>query len=452
MKKAIRKILTRWVTAVIRKDLVDQLSIQLAFHVIMKTPIRKILTRRVTVLIRKNLVEQLDLQFEFQVIMKKATRKILTRWVTVLIRKHLVEQLSIQLAFEDMLTGLPNRRAMIDGLRAARNNGIHGSIAYFDLDGFRFVINNKHGHAVGDEVLCRVGQRLRDRLPPGTLVSRFGGADFCIFLANTDMVAAVDLMERCLAHIRRPIGLSNGQTGSISMSVGIAPFAGLGIEDTFRPVDVALSAAKKRGGNCVAVCSEDAKGILAGRRELASAIITLQERNWNLQQESRTDPLTRLGNRLALDEVLDIKVGDRDLPHQDVAVAFIDVDHFGKYNRCYGDSGGDEALRRLGEAFQTSSRQKDMVFRKGGEEFVVVMPDVDLDAARAAAERMRAFIEGLEIPHADSATASVLTITLGVASGKAGMTVRDLMDAASKLATAAKNGGHRNQVHAEAIT
>ena len=359
----------------------------------------------------------------------------------------------IEIPIIDALTQLPNRLFFTEHLRAARRDGVNGVIGYLDVDllDFNFV-NGTQERDAGDEVLVAVARRLRSCLPEAACLARFGRDDFAVFLPEVSVDEAQSLLQRCMETVRAPMRLTGakvaGIEGCVGISIGLVPFTGQGIGDAMRAMDIALFAAKHRGRGCIVVFHEDSKGKMAARSELASAVVGLQERNQQLRTEARTDALTSLHNRLALDEVLDRTVCGVDLPYDGVAVAFIDVDHFGKFNRCYGDSGGDTVLRRLGEAFRAASRSDDLVFRKGGEEFVVLMTGVDHDAARGAAERIRAYVEALAIPHAGSQTAKVLTVTIGVGSGTTGATVRALMEAAGKQATAGKNRHERNRVHA----
>ena len=104
---------------------------------------------------------------------------------------------------------------------------------------------------------------------------------------------------------------------------------------------------------------------------------------------------------------------------------------------------------QLVQALQRSLRDTDLLFRKGGEEFVALLPAVDPATAATAAERLRAAVEALALPHAGSATAAVLTVTVGVACGTA--PAADLMHRAADLVMRAKCAGPsaaRNRTHA----
>lgn len=132
------------------------------------------------------------------------------------------------------------------------------------------------------------------------------------------------------------------------------------------------------------------------------------------------------------------------------AVAFLDIDHFGSCNKHHGDDQGDDALRRVVQVIRQTARRQDLVFRKGGEEIVVLLSDASDDEARLAAERMRAAVERAAIQHFASPTAAVITITVGVASSqhRGPTSVRQLMHLAAKAAMEAKVLAQRNRVHA----
>jgi diguanylate cyclase (GGDEF)-like protein len=129
-------------------------------------------------------------------------------------------------------------------------------------------------------------------------------------------------------------------------------------------------------------------------------------------------------------------------------VLFVDVDCFGKYNHRYGDSAGDEGLRTIARTLMRASRtSSDLVFRKGGEEFIVVVPEVDLSSAVTVAERIRSAVEALQIPHADSNASTVVTVTIGVDCACSGERLAEARDRAGALAMDAKKSDQRNRVH-----
>ncbi len=95
---------------------------------------------------------------------------------------------------------------------------------------------------------------------------------------------------------------------------------------------------------------------------------------------------------------------------------FVDLDYFSEYNNHHGDSAGDKALTTVGEVMRSQCRTEDVVYRKGGEEFVLLLPDTTLDEAATIAERLRAAVSDAAVPHlARGDDREVLTVVVGVA-------------------------------------
>ena len=115
------------------------------------------------------------------------------------------------------------------------------------------------------------------------------------------------------------------------------------------------------------------------------------ELNRELNRVARRDSLTGVGNRLALDEAIArlLDQGDRLRPVRFALILF-DIDHFKAYNDEHGHLAGDAALARLGEILRRATRGDDLAFRYGGEEFLLLLPEVDLNRAIAVGERVRA--------------------------------------------------------------
>jgi diguanylate cyclase (GGDEF)-like protein len=119
----------------------------------------------------------------------------------------------------------------------------------------------------------------------------------------------------------------------------------------------------------------------------------VNELNRELNHVARRDALTGIGNRFALDEAIAgvLDQGDRLRPRR-FALVLLDIDHFKRFNDEHGHLAGDAALGRLGEILRRATRNEDRAFRYGGEEFLLLLPDVDLTAAIAVAERVRAAV------------------------------------------------------------
>ena len=182
-------------------------------------------------------------------------------------------------------------------------------------------------------------------------------------------------------------------------------------------------------------------------------LLDLGEVQQRLQQLSRMDTLTGLFNRRHFQQYLG-QVWQRARHDQaPVAVLMLDVDHFKHYNDRYGHPVGDQCLMQVAHAMQDSLRRPgDLVARYGGEEFIAVLPGADKDTAHQAAERIRDAIIKLGIPHEASATAAVVTASIGVISCRAreGVQEQDLIAEADAALYKAKQAG-RNQVRSRSL-
>jgi len=141
---------------------------------------------------------------------------------------------------------------------------------------------------------------------------------------------------------------------------------------------------------------------------LGSLIRMVQSAAWALV--STRDPLTGLFNRRAMDSFISER---RDAPVGSV-VAICDIDHFKRVNDTYGHVAGDEVLRQVAACLRDQVRAQDMIFRYGGEEFLIVFSDVDLTRDAALCERLRVALEEHEITIEGSRTIHI-TASFGVA-------------------------------------
>jgi diguanylate cyclase (GGDEF)-like protein len=158
------------------------------------------------------------------------------------------------LAYTDVLTGLPNRRAGSSELLAhiQRYNVDYQplAVAILDIDLFK-QINDTFGHPVGDEVLCAVGQTLKETIRPNDRVYRWGGEEFLIVLPDTMIEFSSAVCQRLRENITQ-ISVSN--VGTVTASIGVANFVkGDSFDSIFLRADEALYAAKNNGRNQVVV-------------------------------------------------------------------------------------------------------------------------------------------------------------------------------------------------------
>jgi diguanylate cyclase (GGDEF)-like protein len=170
---------------------------------------------------------------------------------SALVRLRSEERMRHQ-ALHDPLTGLANRTLLRDRLehalaRAARENGATGML-FVDLDEFKHV-NDRLGHAAGDEVLAEIGRRLRAAVRPGDTVARLGGDEFVVVCEDVDEPTALALGQRLEAAIRQPLQAA-GTEHHMTASIGIA----LGRDDPdtmLAAADTAVYRAKAGGRGCV---------------------------------------------------------------------------------------------------------------------------------------------------------------------------------------------------------
>ncbi|MFL6675336.1 MAG: diguanylate cyclase domain-containing protein [Massilia sp.] len=172
--------------------------------------------------------------------------------------------------------------------------------------------------------------------------------------------------------------------------------------------------------------------------------LTIKRQSDTLRALTLTDGLTGVANRRAFNERLDAEWRRCERAQLPIALVLVDVDYFKKYNDHYGHQAGDDCLVQVGAALRRAAgRPQDLVARYGGEEFAILLPQLDARGAEGVAARLRAELEQLAIPHAASATAPVVTLTMGIAgmSPSEGAAPAALVQAADTLLYQAKAGG-----------
>jgi diguanylate cyclase (GGDEF)-like protein/PAS domain S-box-containing protein len=153
-------------------------------------------------------------------------------------------------ATHDSVTDLPNRRLYLERLEQAvsrqRRGAAAPSVLFVDLDRFKQV-NDRAGHAAGDDVLRMLGSRLVHVVRPTDVVARFGGDEFAVLCDETSGEDAATVAERLLAAICEPVAL-NGRRHHLSASIGIATGrTGVSADALVRQADVAMYRAKRQG-------------------------------------------------------------------------------------------------------------------------------------------------------------------------------------------------------------
>ena len=147
--------------------------------------------------------------------------------------------------------------------------------------------------------------------------------------------------------------------------------------------------------------------------------------------EVRTDPLTGVSNRRALDESLENMFSMFDRYDTEFSVVIVDIDHFKKINDELGHLSGDRMLQQVARLLDDNARDTDIVARYGGEEFVLLLPKTQLDGACIFADRVRDSVD-LE---------TKLTISVGVSAALDGDTPESVLSRADKALYGAKAAG-----------
>lgn len=183
----------------------------------------------------------------------------------------------------------------------------------------------------------------------------------------------------------------------------------------------------------------DKKNLETKNRELQEA---LQER---LREQSTHDSLTGLYNRRYLEEALSRELISAERHGHPVSVIMGDLDHFKAVNDGYGHLGGDKVLRVLGELMKRYARGSDIYCRYGGDEFLLVMPQMAMEDAVERAQQLCSAMAAAPVPYGASAIA--VTVSFGVATfPRDGRTADELIAAADSALYAAKAAG-RNRVN-----
>lgn len=161
-----------------------------------------------------------------------------------------------RLAFHDMLTGLPNRRLLLDRLAmaiaGAVRHGQQGALLFIDLDNFKD-LNDTLGHDHGDQLLQQVAQRLRGCLREADTVARLGGDEFVVMLEGLGAEAAVEVEQvgrKLLATLNEPYTL-RGRVHNSTPSIGAALFGQPGdtVDELLKRADLAMYRSKMEGRN-----------------------------------------------------------------------------------------------------------------------------------------------------------------------------------------------------------
>ncbi len=174
--------------------------------------------------------------------------------------------------------------------------------------------------------------------------------------------------------------------------------------------------------------------------QIALSLASLQLRD-TLREQSIRDPLTRLFNRRFLEESLERELQVASRKKQAVAVLFLDLDHFKRFNDTFGHDAGDMVLQALADLFRAFFRSTDMCCRYGGEEFAIILPESSAQDAAIRADALRAEVKNLRLQYKKQ-TLGPLTLSAGVAAfPEHGSTSEELLKIADECLYESKSKG-----------
>ncbi|WP_415887627.1 GGDEF domain-containing protein [Neptuniibacter sp. QD37_6] len=191
--------------------------------------------------------------------------------------------------------------------------------------------------------------------------------------------------------------------------------------------------------------SETARLFQERMNEAQAEIQSLKEELNKTRQDARVDPLTNLFNRRAFDAEISQLAGVND-PNLIASFVLVDIDHFKRFNDTYGHLMGDKVLQYVGKLLKEVCPEPMLPVRFGGEEFAVLMPQTDKEAAAELAEQVRQKIQAIRIKQKKSGDIiSSITASFGVSQFTIGESSEQLIERTDKALYQAKDGG-RNQV------
>ena len=210
------------------------------------------------------------------------------------------EENTHRLAYFDALTGLPNRRMLVErithALSSAQRTGQFGALMFLDLDHFKH-INDARGHSVGDALLQQVAQRLAEMLRGEDTVARLGGDEFVVLIsdlgthADTAARGAMAVAEKVRAALDRPHdieGLRYSTTGSIGLT--LFPRHGTQVDDLLREADTAMYRAKGSGRNRTAFFQVEMQAEVEERLAIEQDLkVALQQGQFEAHAQSQVD-------------------------------------------------------------------------------------------------------------------------------------------------------------------
>ena len=159
------------------------------------------------------------------------------------------------------------------------------------------------------------------------------------------------------------------------------------------------------------------------------------------ERHATTDALTGLGNRRSMEETFPREIERCLDDNKPIALIMVDVDNFKDFNDKFGHQAGDRALIAVANILKEQFRPADILIRYGGDEFVVLLPDADQDAAHKVAERVRTTVSGDTTDSSDSLIQIPIRVSMGIAALEGGGSLTSLIRSADAALYRAKRAG-----------
>jgi diguanylate cyclase (GGDEF)-like protein len=290
-------------------------------------------------------------------------------------------------------------------LRRRRSTGpLVGSVAELLDAGRRLSSSVEVAEIVA--VLADEAQRLTGSDDVGVIVRN--DPDGSLTVAGGTGEGVIDLVHAGRGAIGRVL-----ETGAVVRTAGVDPALGpearalLAVPLVRGGVVAGVVVATRRATQPYGTAELDLLGQLV---PIAAAALVAAGRHDDVAELSLTDGLTELGNRRRLDRDLVSALG---AGAGTVGFVMVDIDHFKRFNDTNGHVAGDEALREVARVLRSNVRDLDVVYRYGGEEFCVLLPDATPSEAAEVSERLRHAVEATDFTGAESQPGGRLTISVG---------------------------------------
>lgn len=343
----------------------------------------------------------------------------------------------------DPLTGVGNLLAFLETFtwRLAASEWTDFSLLLVDINSFN-EFNIEHGHAQGDAVLRWVSIAMKDLKAP---VYRIGGDEIVAVLTEGTHEDRERTARSLFDRINRESGQFSWPNPASVMLIHFQNEA-LEIADLWIAISDALFDVKvyEKRGFLVSTYSHASAGNMYQIRvinTLTERLLLFATRLDATHKIAYLDPITQLPNSIAAEREMQRTMQQAQRENNELSILFIDGDNLRYYNDI-SYSTGDEMLRRLAEILTHHIRPGDFVARwRVGDEFLVLLPATQVEAAYTVAERLRSAVETIskswEIP---------ITISIGIACYPVhGRTVEELLQAVERAAKQSKDNG-KNQI------